>query len=256
VNIRLGSKLSDVFGKAGQEILEGLMAGKSVEAILEDTENKWLKNRCDEITAVARGVLSEEDIFVLKRLMETIKHLNEEIRQLEARIEMLVNQRDMEIVSSVPGVGARSAAAILAEIGDAKRFSDGKRIASWAGLAPSVYQSAGTFVTGSITKQGSKWLRWSMVEVAHAAVKKRDSLLRAFYLRVRAKKGEKTAIVAVARKMLTVIWHLLVNGEKYVEEGFEKSVRAGKAVYAGHVPLDDMVAVLRSAGYVVSGPNG
>ncbi len=131
VNIRLGSKLSDVFGKAGQEILEGLMAGKSVEAILEDTENKWLRwlrNRCDEIKAVAQGALSEEDIFVLRHLMETIKHLNEEIRQLEARIEMLVNQRDMEIVSSVPGVGARSAAAILAEIGDAKRFEDGRRL--------------------------------------------------------------------------------------------------------------------------------
>ena len=92
----------------------------------------------------------------------------------------------------------------MAEIGDVKRFGDGKQIASWAGLSPSVYQSAGTFVTGSITKQGSKWLRWSMIEVAHAAVKKRDSLLRAFYLRVRAKKGEKTAIVAVA--LNTHIW--------------------------------------------------
>ncbi len=92
--------------------------------------------------------------------------------------------------------------------------------------------------------------------MAHAAVKKRDSLLRAFYLRVRAKKGEKTAIVAVAMKMLTIIWHLLVNGEKYVEEGLERSVRAWKAVYVGHVPLEEMVAVLRSAGYVVSGPDG
>ena len=199
--------------------------------------------------------MSEDDIFVLRHLTDTIKHLNEEIRRLEARIEMLVDQGGCEIVSSVPGVGKRSAAAILAEIGDAGRFGDGKQIASWAGLSPSVYQSAGTFVLGSITKQGSKWLRWSMIEVAHAAVKKRDSLLRAFYLRVRAKKGEKTAIVAVARKMLTIIWHLLVNGEKYVEEGFEKSVRAGKAVYSGHVPLEEMVAVLRSAGYVVRGPD-
>lgn len=255
-NIRLGSRLSDVYGKAGKEVLEGLMAGKSVEVVLENTENKWLKNRCDEIKAVARGALSESDIFLLKEFTEMIDHLNEQIRRVEARIEMLVNQPDVEIVSSVPGIGKRSAAAIVAEIGDAKRFADGKQIASWTGLAPSVYQSAGTFVTGAITKKGSKWLRRAMVEVAHAAVKVRNSRLRAFYLRVKNKKGEKTAIVAVARKMLTIIWHLLVNGEKYVEEDFLKIVRSMKTTHGGHVPLEEMAEILRNAGYVISGPSG
>ena len=123
VNIRLRSKLTDVFGKAGMEILNGLMAGKTVEYILEHTESKRLKNKSDEIKAVAKGALSENDIFVLKHLTETINHLNEQIHDLEARIETLANKGDIEIVSSVPGVGAGSAAAILAEIGDAKRFS-------------------------------------------------------------------------------------------------------------------------------------
>ena len=95
-----------------------------------------------------------------------------------------------------------------------------------------------------------------LVEAAHAAVRVRDSRLRAFYLRVKAKKGEKTAIVAVARKMLTIIWHLLVKGENYVEGGFEKTVRNMKAVYRGHVPLEQMAEILRSAGFVVSGPDG
>ena len=256
VNIRLGSRLSDVFGKAGKEILEGLMAGKTVEAILEHTQNKWLKSRCDEIKAVAKGALSESDIFLLKEHTEMIEHLNEQILRVEVRIESFVNEQDVAVVCSVPGVGKRSAAAILAEIGDVNRFVDGKQVASWSGLAPSVYQSAGTFVTGHITKRGSKWLRRVMVEVAHAAVKKRDSRFRAFYLRVKAKKGEKTAIVAVARKMLTVIWHLLVKGERYVEEGFEKVVRFRKAGYAGHVPLAEMAEVLKGAGYIVSGPDG
>ena len=251
VNIRLRSKLSDVFGKAGMEILNGLMAGKSVEAILEHAQCKQLKSRCDEIKAVAKGALSENDIFVLKQLTETIEQLNGHIHQIEARIELLVDERDVEIVSSVPGVGKRSAAAILAEIGDAKRFSNGKQIASWTGLAPSLHQSAGVCVLGSITKQGSVWLRWSMVEVAHAAVRVRDSKFRALFLRVRAKKGSKTAYVAVARKMLTVVWHLLVNGERYVEDGFEKTTVKMKVAYGGHVPLEVMAEVLRSAGYMV-----
>jgi transposase len=256
VNIRLGSRLSDVFGKAGKEILGGLMEGKTVDAIVECTENKWLRKRGDEVKAVVKGALSESDVFVLKECVEMVEHLSERILGVEARIEALVNKQDVDIVSSVPGVGRKSAAVITAEIGDAKRFLDGKKIASAAGLAPSVYQSAGKSLTGGITRQGSKWLRRSMVEVAHAAVRVRGSGLRAFYLRVKARKGEGTAIVAVARKMLTIIWHLLVNGERYVEEGFEKRLRGGRAVYSGHVPLEDMVAVLRCAGYVVSGPFG
>jgi transposase len=251
VNIRLRSKLTDVFGKSGMEILNGLMAGKTVEEILEHTESKRLKSRCEEIKTVAKGALCENDIFVLKHLTETITHLNEQIHQLEARIEMFANKEDVAIVSSVPGIGTRSAASILAEIGDAKRFSNGKQIASWTGLAPSLHQSAGVCILGSITKQGSKWLRWNMVEIAHAAVRVKDSRFRALFLRVLAKKGKKTAYVAVARKMLTVIWHLLVNGEKYVEDGFQKKIRVDKIAYGGHVPLEVMAEVLRTAGYSV-----
>jgi transposase len=95
-------------------------------------------------------------------------------------IETLVNERDVAIVSSVPGVGEKSAETIVAEIGDAEQFVDGGHLVSWAGLAPSVYQSAGVFDTGHITKKGSKWLRHVMVEVAHVAVRIKGSRLRSF----------------------------------------------------------------------------
>jgi transposase len=119
----------------------------------------------------------------------------------------------------------RSAAAILAEIGDAKRFSNGKQIASWTGLVPSLHQSAGITILGSITKQGSRWLRWNMVEVAHVLLELGIQSLGLSFCVLGLRRVKKTAYVAVARKMLTVIWHLLVNGEKYVEEGFEKTVK-------------------------------
>jgi transposase len=256
VNIRLGSRLSDVFGKAGSEVLEGLMEGRTVDEILEHSENRWLKKRGDEIREVVKGVLSETDIFVLKQCVDMVKKLDEKIPEVDGRIEVLVNERDVDIVASVPGVGRKSAAVIVAEIGDPHRFEDGKKVVSAAGLAPSVYQSAGKNFTGGITRQGSRWLRRIMVEVAHSAVKARDSKLRMFYLRVKSRRGEKTAIVAVARKMLVLIHHLLVNGEKYVEDGFEKRMRGGRAVQFRGFPLEEMVAVLRGAGYVVSGPFG
>ena len=70
-------------------------------------------------------------------------------------------------------------------------------------------------------------------------------------MRVRAKKGNKTAYVAVAGKILTIIWHLLIIGENYVEEGFKKNVKRGRVAHGGHVPLEEMAEVLRSAGYTV-----
>lgn len=264
VNIRLGSRLKDVFGKAGKEILEGLMVGKTVEAVLEQTQNTWLKNRSDEIKAVARGALSEEDIFVLKELTDTVNHLNERIHDIEARMgsfvsvqdEVVANERDVEIVASVPGVGSKSAIAIVAEIGDVGHFATADDLASWAGLVPSVYQSAGKFVTGHITKAGSRWLRRAMVLVARSAVIVRGSRLRSFFLRVKARRGKNTAYVAVARKMLTIIWHLLVKGENYVEDSFEKTVGLKKVAYGGYVSLEEMARVLRGVGYVVlKGPD-
>jgi transposase len=255
VNIRLGSKLSDVFGKAGLEVLNGLMDGKSVDTILRDTNSKMLKKKADEIKTVVRGVLNQSDIFILKECVDMVKQVDEKIVKVDCQIEMLVDEHSIEIVASVPGVGRKAAAAIMAEVGDASRFASGKHIASAAGLAPSVYQSAGKCFTGGITKQGSKWLRRIMVEVAHSAVKARDSVLRDFYLRVQARHGPKTAIVALARKMLTIIHHLLVNDERYVEEGYSKVKVCGKRLVVG-VSFEDMVLILRNAGYVVKGPFG
>jgi len=97
------------------------------------------------------------------------------------------------------------------------------------------------------------WLRWSMVEVAHAAVRVWDSKFRAFFLRVRAKKGKKTAYVAVARKLLVVVHHLLVTGEEYVEEGLKvKRLRAIKAKDLV-VPFEEALRLLVKSGYVASG---
>ena len=72
-----------------------------------------------------------------------------------------------------------------------------------------------------------------------------------FFLRVKARRGKNTAYVAVARKMLTIIWHLLVKGENYVEDSFEKTVGLKKVAYGGYVSLEEMARVLRGVGYVV-----
>jgi len=155
-------------------------------------------------------------------------------------------------ISKVPGVAQVSASAILAEIGDARRFANGKKIASWSGLCPSVYQTADKNLTGSL-KQGSKNLRRMMIQVARAASRVGDSRLRLFFLRVAARRGKKKAYVALARKILCIIHHLLVNGEEYVEEGFVKKARVRVRALEG-VPLEEMAKILVGAGYSVQAP--
>jgi transposase len=143
-NIRLGSKLYSVFGKAGMEVLEGLMAGKGLEEIVDQSRSKVLRERRKELERVVRSGLDEEAIFVMKHCVDMVECLDEKIRDVNARIASLIGDReeDMKRISRVPGVGQVSASAILAEIGDPERFENGKKLASWAGLRPSVYQTA------------------------------------------------------------------------------------------------------------------
>jgi transposase len=220
-NLRLSSVLSDIFGKSGKEILDGLMAGKTVEEVLKTTQNKHLKKRKQEIMEAAKGALSETDLFLLKQMSRTIEALTIQIHEIELRMAELVDKEALEIICSVPGVGVLSGATILAELGDVTRFSNGRQVASWCGFAPFVYQSAGVTRLGHITKRGSRWLRRVMVEVAHVAVRM-DCRFKAMFWRIASRKCRNVAYVAVARKMLTVIWHLLCNGELFVEEGFSK----------------------------------
>jgi len=252
VNIRLGSRLSDIFGKAGMEILEGLVNGKTIEEIISQSQNKWLKKRREEIVRVVGGTLSQVDMFILGKCVDMVKYLDQMICRLDDMIRGLIDEDDLNLLATVPGVDERAAAVILAEIGDVERFKSGKSLASWAGLVPSVHESAGKNLTGGITKRGSKWLRRIMVQVAHAAKRVKNSQLREFYLRVKARKGEKTAVVALARKILTIIYHILVNREPYVEEGFKKRLRLRAAVHPSGLSLEDMAEVLRNAGYLVS----
>jgi transposase len=105
------------------------------------------------------------------------------------------------------GIGEWTALLIVSEIGDIGRFPSAKHLCSYAGLVPSVHASGKTSYTGHITKQGSKWLRWALVEAAHHAMRKPP--YQDFYQRTAKRRGKAIAKVAVARKLLKAIYHLL-----------------------------------------------
>src|SRR6201984_3647519 len=115
----------------------------------------------------------------------------------------------------MPGIPMICAPAIKAAVGDVELFARPQKLVSYLGLNPSVRQSGpGPAYHGRITKQGRGHARGMLVEAAWAAARA-PGPLRAFFLRVRARRGQHVAAVATARKLAVIIWHLLRKGESY-----------------------------------------
>jgi transposase len=119
-----------------------------------------------------------------------------------------------QLLQTIPGIGPYAALLILSEIGEVARFRDPKQLCAYAGLVPSVHSSGGHTRHGRLTKQGSKWLRWILVEVAWHTVRKVPAV-RTFYQRVAARRGPNVAKVAVARRLLVVIHRMLTRHEPF-----------------------------------------
>jgi transposase len=251
-NIRLASRLTDIFGKSGRLILEALTSGKSLDESL-DRCPKSIRKKREEIKACVMGALSQPDLFQLKLCLDMIDSLDVKVNALDSEIKRLVDMDVVERISKVPGLNVVSACALIAELGDAGRFLGEKQVGAYAGLVPSVRQSGRRRWMGGITKHGSRWLRRVLVQCALAAIKVKDSRFRMFYLRIRSGKGHNVAIVALARKLLVVVHHLLVTGEEYVEDGLKK--KRSKVIRPRDlsVPFEEALRLLVKSGFVVSG---
>jgi len=247
-----------LFGRSGIEILRGILSGRSVEEVIGGTDNRWIKKHAEEIKQAVRGSLGLSQVFVIKECLDVIKSIDDKIREIDAEIRNRIRAReeDLKIAMSVPGIGFISASTILAEIGNIRDFITSEKLASWAGMVPSVYQSADKLNFGRITKRGSKHLRRILAEVANAAIKvKSKTSLKIFFQRVKARQGFSKAIVALGRKILCILHHLLTNREPYSEEG--KTIKKGRLPKgSGPAPMtaDEMIKTLSEAGYVIYKP--
>ncbi len=253
--IKISSVLSDIFGESGRHILDGLLEGKSIDEILMGIKSKRVKKKEQELREAIKNSLDPAKILLIRNCLELIEEIQKRINRLDSEILVRIERRkeDIKIAMSIPGIAFTSASAILAEIGDYRDFANGEKLAAWCGLTPKVSQSANMLVTGSITKQGSKHVRRMLVQVAHAISRTRNSRLKRFFLKVQAKKGTKKAAVALARKVLCILHHLLINREMYEENGNMKSkpVKFDRTSSPIQMTEQDMINVLSNAGYII-----
>jgi len=161
---------------------------------------QWLASL--ELPAVSREVI-EDGLALIDALQQPIDRLDWEVHQ-RARSEPAV-----KVLTQLPGVGPFTALVLLAEIGDITRFGSARKLASWAGLTPTVRGSDRTVRHGHISKQGSVWVRWVLCEAAQTA--KRHPDFAASYAAIARRRGKKIATTAIARKLLTRAYHLLTD---------------------------------------------
>jgi len=154
---------------------------------------------------------SKKDRLLLNQLLKVLDLLNLIIAESDKIIEtLLAKDEDARLLKTMPGIGPFLAVLISTEIDDINRFSDAQHLASYTGLIPSTSGSGGRFSHGRITKQGNKWLRWGFIEAATTA-KNHNAQLNGYYERLCRRIGKKKANVALARRMVTIVYSMLQN---------------------------------------------
>jgi transposase len=257
--IKLSSVLSDIFGKSGRYLLESLLNGVELEEMIEGIPVRRIRDKADQLKEAVRGSLETAQIILIRGCLDQMRSIQQRIDELDEEIKARIARRkdDLRIAMSIPGFGFVSAVTILAEIGDFKDFAKAEQLAAWSGLVPAVYQSADKHITGSITKHGSRHIRRILVEFAHAIARTNKSKLKRFFRRIQAKKGYNVAAVALARKVLCILHHLLMNRELYQEDDAKMkkekttNIDISTKTQATRMNLDEMIQILVRAGYMI-----
>ena len=218
-NIKLGDVASDVLGVSGRAMIQALIAGVEDADHLAQLAKRRLRAKIPALKQALHGRVTEHHRFLLRGLLDQIMFLEGLIARFNARIEqaMAPFTTTAERLRGIPGVGQQVGEVIVAELGtDMAQFPTAGHLASWAGLCPGNDESAGKRRSGKTTK-GSQWLRTTLVQAAWAASHTKETIFSACYQRWARRLGKKKALVAVAHKILVVIYILLKKGTDYRE---------------------------------------
>ena len=230
-NLKLSSVLSSVLGCSGRAILNALIAGESDPQRLADLAQGTARNKRAALIEALHGRITAHHRRLLKLHLDLIGALEAALAEVDADVGKLLApiHKSARLLTTMPGVSELTAQVVLAEIGvDMARFPTPAHLLSWATMCPRNDESAGKR-RSTRTRKGSPWLKTALVTAAWAAVRAKDTYLQAQFLRLRARRGAKKAILAVAASMLTAMWHMLKNGVEYRDLGADHFSRRNHA---------------------------
>ena len=256
-NIKLSSVISDIMGASGRRMIQAMIDGVRQPKQLAELAGKQIKATPKELYDALHGRLTDHHRFLLELHLKQWDSIDEMIRKLDLEIDRRIEGMDakagkapfrtfIELLSTIPGVSAVAAPAILSEIGcDMSRFPTAGHLVAWAGLCPGQNESAGKRKPVRLRK-GAPWLKTMLVQCAWAAKRKKDSYYKAQFFRLQAKRGPQKAICAVAASILTAIYHLLKDGTEHRDLGVAYFDRR-----PAEVKVNRLVASLKKLGFTV-----
>lgn len=222
-NIKLTTYLSNVFGVTGQKLLQIMIDGEpmTLDKVKDamDIQGKRFKASPEQILASLDGSFSKIHLEEINVHMNIISALDAEIKRLEQSIEAMTSeyQEILNKLMEIPGVSQVCATVILAEIGtNVDAFPSEKHLAKWAGVCPGSYESAGKVKSSHIT-QGDKYLKSALYHAGRTAAHSNSKTFSECYERIARKGSRQKAVIACSHKILRIVYHILDDGRRYIE---------------------------------------
>ena len=251
-NFKLDAVFSNVFGKSATRVLDAFFEHNSPDFDIAPLLNHRCKATVDDVRAALDGELTlaqTEKLKFIRQHMDSLNHLKNALEKLI--LQLAANyQPQIDLLLTVPGISEPlTAIRILAEIGaDMSVFETAKQLCSWAGLSPQNNESAGKKKTTRIGRAGV-YLKPLLVQCS-LAISNSDKHpeLKNKYQALKKRRGGKKAVIAISRKLLTAIWHILSKNESYNAELY---IKADKPPANRELTKEQAFALLRSRGYII-----
>jgi transposase len=219
--VKLTSVASTLLTKSARSMLSALAAGERDPEALAELARGRLRSKIAQLRDVLAGRFSSHHGMIVTQLLAHLEFLDGTITELDERIEqtMAPFREVRDLVTTIPGVGQRTAEVLIAECGlDMGRFPSSAHLASWAGICPGHHESAGRKGSGH-TRKGSRWLRKGLTEAAHAAARSRGTYLAAHHAQIRGRRGRKKAVGATRHDILVAYYHVVADRVAFRELG-------------------------------------
>ena len=218
-NVALDSVVSDIFGKSATSVIDYLLKQSDNSINHEEISSRLLRSLKKKSESVIESIegyqMTDAQKYRIRLVHAHMDYITSTISDIDSMIDSLVEpyENAVQLLCTIPGIDRSSAIIIISEIGtDMTQFSNSKRLCCWAGLTPGNNESAGKKKSVRITRAGV-YLKPVLVQVAHAAVKSNKSpYYKAKYERIMKRRGKKRALIAVARMILTAVYHMLSTG--------------------------------------------
>jgi transposase len=219
--VKLACVATDVLGVSGRDILQALACGTRDPEQLADLARGKLRAKLPALQQALAGNFQAHHALIVSQMLAHIDYLEEAISTLTQEIErrLVPIALKAELLRTIPGVADRSTHVILAELGpDMSRFASDRHCASWTAICSGNNESGGKRLSGK-TRKGNAYLRETLIECANAAVRTKNTYLRAQYEQISRRRGHKRAVVAVAHSILIASYHILKDDVPYHELG-------------------------------------